>query len=219
MIDFGDSWSSQNSDSPLVRLGVSMDPLAMIFPGLGDWKIKTSDKMQNWVSDNIAKNDPFIKLERKYGPSHWFSELRPISDWALEKPLDATALTVGAVVGAPYLAGAMGGGGGAGAGGAGLWEGAFSGTTGLSGAAYGSAPAAGIPGIAGTIGGSTGLAAGGLSAGQMANLGVRGAGALGGMAQPAQQAQMPMQAQPRHPTRILNGRRYVQMNGRWYMEG
>lgn len=188
MVDFGNSWSSKNSESPLVRLGVSMDPLAMLFPGLGDWKVKTSDKLQGWVSKNIAKNDPFIKLERKYGPSHWFSELRPISDWALEKPLDATALTVGAVVAAPYAASAFGSGAG-GAGGAGMWEGAFGGTTGLSGATYGAAPASGIPGIAGTIGGSTGAAASGLSAGQMAGL---GATALGVMSPQQQQgAAMP----------------------------
>jgi hypothetical protein len=236
MVDFGNSWSSKNSDSPLIRLGVSMDPLAWIFPGLGDWKIKTSDKLQNWVSDNIAKNDPFINLERKYGPSHWFKELRPISDWAVEKPLDATGLVVGGVVGAGALAGAGGaagaagggasgasGGGGAGAaGGAGLWEGAFAGTQGLGGAAYGAAPAAGIPGIAGPVGGATGAAAGGVSTGTWLNAGGRAlgaAGAAGGV--PAQQQtpqQMPSRPR-RHPTKNLNGRQYVQIGGKWYLEG
>jgi hypothetical protein len=210
MVDFGNSWSSKNSDSPLIRLGVSMDPLAWMFPGLGEWKIKTSDKLQNWVSDNIAKNDPFINLERKYGPSHWFSELRPISDWAVEKPLDATGLVVGGVVGAGALAG-----------GAGLWEGAFAGTQGLGGAAYGAAPAAGIPGIAGPVGGATGAAAGGVSTGTWLNAGGRALGAVGAGGMPQQQQpQQPMPSRPRrHPTKNLNGRQYVQIGGKWYLEG
>lgn len=218
-IDYGDSWSSKNSESPLLRTGVAFDPLAYLWPEYGDWRVKSGDKLQDWVSDNIAKNDPFIKLERKYGPSHWFKELRPISDWALEKPIDATALTVGAVVAAPYAASAVGGsGGGAGGSGAGLWDAGFAGTQGFGGATYGSAPAAGIPGIAGTIGGSTGTAAGGgIGLGQMAGM----AGAMP-MPQPQQQyaSPPPQQNRPRRGnTRIIAGREYVNINGQWYYQG
>lgn len=148
--DFGNSWSSKNSDSPLIRGGIAMDPLVGLFPNLGKWKVKTGDKLQSWVSDNIAKKDPLIKMDRKYGLADWSKEARKVSDWAQEKPLDATALVLGGVFGGGALAGGMGGGAGAGGGAAGGL-----GSSAAPAAASWGAPA-GIEGV--TVVGSSGAA-------------------------------------------------------------
>jgi hypothetical protein len=171
--DFGDSWSSQNSQSPLLRGGTQMDPLVGLFPGLGKWKIKTGDKLQNWVSDNIAKKDPLIKKDRAHGLASWSKEARGISDWAQEKPLDATALVVGGVLGGGALAGGWGAGGGAAGGGAaGGTAGSTAGGLGAAGTTAGFMPGSAAGGAAGlegvTVVGSSGGA--GLSAGSAAAL-------------------------------------------------
>jgi len=173
--NMGDSWSSQNSQSPLLRIGTGMDPLVGLFPGLGRWKVKTGDKLQDWVSDNIAKNDPLIKKDRAHGLASWSKEARGISDWAQEKPLDSTALVLGGVLGGGALAGGWGAGGGAASGGAaggGAAAGGTAGTAGGLGAAGTTAgfmpgsAAAGMEGV--TVVGASGGA--GLSSGSAAAL-------------------------------------------------
>ncbi len=148
--DFGDSWSSQNSQSPLLRGGIAMDPLVGLFPGLGRWKVKTGDKLQDWVSDNIAKKDPLIKKDRAHGLASWSKEARGISDWAREKPLDASAMVVGGVLGGGAALGAWGGGA----------AGAAGGTAG--GAAGAGAAGGAAPSVAGFMPGSAAGGAAGL---------------------------------------------------------
>lgn len=175
--DFGDSWSSQNSQSPLLRLGTGMDPLVGLFPGLGKWKVKTGDKLQGWVSDNIAKKDPLIKHDRKNGLASWSKEARGISDWAQEKPLDATALVLGGVLGGGAAMGAWGGsGGGAAAGG--LGSGGAAAAPSVAGFMPGSAAggAAGLEGVT-VIGSSGGAGLSGGSAAALTAAGVPGAAA------------------------------------------
>jgi Ni/Co efflux regulator RcnB len=109
------------------------------------------------------------------------------------------AQTIAGAYGAAGLGGAAGNVFGGGAQGAqpGLWNQAFSGTTGLGGAPYGSAPAAGIGGIAGPVGGGTGAgASAGLGGMDYAKLGMQAMGQM----QPQQQPQQPP---PQAPVRNM----------------
>jgi hypothetical protein len=176
-VDFGDSWSSKNSQSPLLRGGIGMDPLVGLFPNLGKWKVKTGDKLQEWVSDNVAKKNPIIKMDRKYGLANWSSDARKVSDWVQEKPIDSGVMVMGALAGA----GALGGGAAAG-GGAGLGTGGAAPSAGMTTAGFmpGSAAsgAAGLEGV--TVVGSSGAA---MTPGTASALQAAGASAGAGAAQ------------------------------------
>jgi hypothetical protein len=76
----------------------------------------------------IAKKDPFIRADRKYGFGRKGSPLRSTSNWARDKPGDTTALVLGALAGGSALAGAFGGGAAGGAGGGAAGGGAAGGT-------------------------------------------------------------------------------------------
>lgn len=105
------------------------------------------------------------------------------------------AQTIAGMYGAAGLGGAAGNVFGSGAQGAqpGLWEQGFAGSSGFSGAPYGSAPAAGIGGIAGPVGGGAGASASaGLGGMDYAKLGMSAMGAM----QPPQQPQQPAPQAP-----------------------
>lgn len=65
----------------------------------------------------IAKKDPMIRFDRKYGLGQKGSPLRSVSNWAQDKPGDTAAIVTGAILGGGALAGAWGGGAAGGAGG------------------------------------------------------------------------------------------------------
>ena len=173
-MDLGNSTSKDNSQSAVMRAGLQFDPLHYL---LGDKYDKTHLKPADWTNKQlswVAKRDPFIKFERRNGPSKWFKELRPVSDWAISKPGDTIGIVLGAIAGGAALGGGAGGAAGGGA----------------SGASAGGASAGGaIPGTVGfnaagggfTGGGAVGFGAGGMGSSAIPgtvglNLGAGGAG-------------------------------------------
>jgi hypothetical protein len=110
------------------------------------------------------------------------------------RTMHGIAQTVAGMYGAAGLGGAAGNVFGGSAQGAqpGLWNQAFSGTSGFSGAPYGSAPAQGIGGIAGPVGGGTGAgASAGLGGMDYAKLGMQAMGQMQSQQPPQQQAPPP----------------------------
>lgn len=172
----GNSTSKTNSKSALTRIGLNFDPLYWLTGGKEDGAVANFhnragdflNKQLSWV----AHRDPTIKLDRKYGPPHWFKELRPVSDWATSKPADTIAIVLGALAGGAALGGGAGGAAGAAGGGVGGASagGAIPGTVGFNAAGGGF-----------TGGGAVGFGAGGMGSSAIPgtvglNLGAGGAG-------------------------------------------
>lgn len=230
----GDSSSGKNHSSLIARLGQwgqkFTDPLAWVFGRKYTDKLVDIADFSNKQFSSVMK--PFDKVDQTINPFRRYNVVpgvNNIKDWVANKPADAAAIAAGAYFGGGALGnmfGGMGNGGGLGntfgGGNSGLWDQAFSGSHGFSGAPYGSNPAAGISGIAGPIGGGGsggGLGTAGLGTMDWIKLGSQ---AMGAMPQPAQQAQVqPMQRPPRQtppPRRFMNGHQYVYIDGQWYEE-
>lgn len=170
-IDVSDSAKKSNNKSFLARLGLQLDPLSWIFgkDKVGKWRsheIAGADwlnKQLSWV----AKHDPAIRFDKKYGLPAYSKEAANVSEWVTNKPADSLAIAAGAYFGGSALAGAGGGSGGAGGGAA---AGAGSGTAAAGGGA----------------GGGTAASAGGGSGGfNFAKLGKFGGMGGGGNRQPS----------------------------------
>lgn len=165
--DLGTAGRKDNHQSWLARLGAKLDPMSWIF---GEGIHKYNIKMADWVNESlhkVAKKDPIIAFDRKYGVGQEGSPLRSVSDWAYNKPGDATALVVGAVATGGALAGAAGGGAGAAGGSAGAASGAAGAST-LAGGGASIAPAGWSASQLGTVGGLVSGGGGGSAAGASA---------------------------------------------------
>lgn len=169
MSELSKSGRKDNHQSFVARLGAKLDPLTYV---IGDWYHKPGIEIADWTNETlskVAKKDPMIRLDRKYGLGQKGSPLRGVSDWAQNKPGDTIGIVVGTIATAGALGGAAGGaagggttaaGGGAAAGaGAGAGAGAVEGIT-LAGGA-GSGVLAGGGGAAAAGGGAAAGAAGG----------------------------------------------------------
>lgn len=92
-------------------IGKYADPVGALF---GDrWMEFFHERIpskMNEYSSSIARRDPSIQLDRKYGFGQQGSPLRPVSNWAQNRPADTTAMVVGAVVGGGAIAGGAGSG-------------------------------------------------------------------------------------------------------------
>jgi hypothetical protein len=137
----------KNHGSVVGAIGKYADPFGAL---LGDrWMEFAHERlptqMNEWGS-GIAKHDPFIQLDRKYGLGQKGSPLRGVSNWAQDRPADTAAIVTGAVLGGGALAGAWGGGSAGSAGGMSAYGPYASGYQFAPGSSFGGAAGGGTAG-------------------------------------------------------------------------